>query len=68
MCAVFNNKEYLSRSAWSVGAECAAPAPLTIVSAMRWENCVTDLNRPLASRGGGGGRDYITQTPEPVAC
>lgn len=60
----FNNKEFLSRSAWSVGAECAVPAPLTIVSEMRWENWVTDLNRPLASRR--GGRDYITLTPEPV--
>lgn len=33
---------------------------------MRWENWVTDLNKPLASRRGRR-RDYITLTPEPVA-
>lgn len=37
------------RSAWSVGAECEVAAVLTSVSAARWENCVTDLSKPLAS-------------------
>lgn len=39
----------LIRSAWSVGAECEVAAVLTSVSAARWENCVTDLSKPLAS-------------------
>lgn len=39
----------LLRSAWSVGAECEVAAVLTSVSAARWENCVTDLSKPLAS-------------------
>lgn len=39
----------LLRSAWSVGAEWDVAAPLTMVSAARWENCVTDLSKPLAS-------------------
>lgn len=40
----------LIRSAWSVGAECDVAAVLTSVSAARWENCVTDLSKPLASK------------------
>lgn len=40
----------LLRSAWSVGAECDVAAVLTSVSAARWENCVTDLSKPLASK------------------
>lgn len=40
---------WLVRSAWSVGAECDVAAVLTSVSAARWEKCVTDLSKALAS-------------------
>lgn len=42
---------WLVRSAWSVGAECDVAAVLTSVSAARWEKCVTDLSKALASEG-----------------
>lgn len=54
LCDVYKCVFVFSRSAWSVGTEWAVAAPLTIVSAARWENWVTDLNKPLASGGRSG--------------
>lgn len=64
----------LVRSAWSVGAECEVAAVVTSVSAARWENCVTDLSRPLAStshkkkKAPTGEEGQPKRTPTPGTC